>query len=87
MANGNWTVTDAVSVIAEADPHRGVLTIQHYDGDKLYLGFGDEAPEVGNGIRLGSAVPLVVISDHRARGKVTGICASTESATGGYNAA
>jgi len=87
MSNDNWSVTDSVGVIAPANDSRGVLTIQHYSGDPVYLGFGDEVPESGKGVRLSATFPLLTISDYRAWGKVSGICASTDSCNGGINEA
>ena len=85
MSNGNWTISDAVGVIAEANESRGVLTIQHYEGDALYLAFGDDVPEVGKGIRLSATFPLAVMTDYRASQKVSGVCDSGETCNGGYS--
>ena len=81
--NGNFSATDAVSTIVEASGNRGSVTIQHYSGGNLWLGFG-ELPAAGKGVRLSSSLPIISINDHRAGLAVLAVCDAGQTATGGF---
>ena len=82
--NGNWTADSGVKTLVPANANVGQVSIQHYGGDPVFLGFGGDLPEVGKGICISAALPLVTISDHRSNLPIYGICDAEKSASGGF---
>lgn len=81
--NGNWSAGANVATLVPVDGHRASVTLQHYSGDEIFLGFG-ELPEAGKGVRLSASMPMVTVTDHRAGMAVMGVCSSGKSAAGGF---
>jgi hypothetical protein len=79
---GNWEATASVDVLVAAG-RRVTVDLQWYSGDPVYISFGVEA-EVGKGIRLSRQFPVFSVRDHRAALDVYGVCASGQSAAGGF---
>ena len=84
MANDNFSASDALLTVVEADEYRAEVTLQYYAGDNVYVGI-NELPVVGSGIRLGSDTPVLSIFGVRSRGKVYLLCDTGETATGGIH--
>ena len=78
---GEWSATSSASEIISADWSRQEIVIRHTGGSSVWLGFGDAAVE-GEGVRLSSDLPVVVIDDERSVLSVSAVCASGEEASG-----
>jgi hypothetical protein len=69
--------------LVAASEYRGEITIQHYAGGEVYVGFG-EAPTVGQGLRISETFPVLKIDDHRAMLEIHLKCDTGVTANGGY---
>lgn len=83
MSKGSWTADATVNTLVAADVNRGSVDLQHHSGHDVFIAFGED-PVVDEGLKLTSTFPMFSIRDHRARLAIRGICATAESATGGY---
>ena len=83
ISKGNWSANDSNKIIVPANDARTELVIQHRGGDPVYLGFGEPA-EGGKGITISEAMPMYVINSYLSEREVYGLCASGDSANGGY---
>lgn len=79
----NWTATDTADVILAADDSRNQVIIQLYEGSDVYFAFGSDAV-AGEGLRITSLMPVIVIDDYRASLAISVVCASGGSASGGF---
>ena len=85
-AKGSFSVTDVISTIVEPDIYQGEVALQHQSGEKIYLGFNEDAV-VGEGVCLSEDTPVIVVDDYRSLNAITAICASGLTATGSYQGA
>jgi len=72
MAKGNWTGTDASTLIVAADAYREYLVIQLTNATSVNLGIG-EAAVAGDGIKLINAGDAVRLEGAQAQSAIYAI--------------
>jgi len=85
LTKGSWSADDTVenSELAPANKHRQEISIEFYSGNKVFLAAG-ENPVVNEGVTLESTGSIITFTGALARKSIYGICADTNSASGGW---